>query len=268
MSQILMRTERDLGAMVTFEPRRAGHPLRWLKADVAIFNGQGLTAPAEFDSHKDIVAHLSAHLLSAKSKWRLALGAQAFFGGIRQPGEVVHRLEGDHFVIDSFSGNVGKINPRQYFGGDAQLKIPNRHGWTELRAELIAGRQTSTELTSETPGVFPLDAQGHFAPLYIRPFQGAYFYLLQHLGSLSHQLAIKYDWYDPNTGVAGQALRTGFTAADIKFSTLGFGYIYYVNAHLKVTLWYDRVRNEKTSLPNFTEDQPDDVFTCRMQYRF
>ena len=48
MSQILMKTERDLGAMISFEPRKANHPLRYLKIDAGLFNGQGLTASRRF----------------------------------------------------------------------------------------------------------------------------------------------------------------------------------------------------------------------------
>ena len=39
MSQILMKTERDLGAMVSFEPRKKNSPLRYLKIDAGFFNG-------------------------------------------------------------------------------------------------------------------------------------------------------------------------------------------------------------------------------------
>ncbi len=59
MSQILMRTERDMGAMLTFEPRKKQHPLRSLKLDVGLFNGQGLTGTEEYDSYKDFIARLS-----------------------------------------------------------------------------------------------------------------------------------------------------------------------------------------------------------------
>ncbi|MEP6926424.1 MAG: porin, partial [Ginsengibacter sp.] len=39
MSQILMKTERDLGAMISFEPRKPNDPLRFLKIDAGLFNG-------------------------------------------------------------------------------------------------------------------------------------------------------------------------------------------------------------------------------------
>src|SRR5437868_5144952 len=43
MSQILMKTERDLGAMVSFEPRSRQDFLRYVKVDAGFFNGPGLT---------------------------------------------------------------------------------------------------------------------------------------------------------------------------------------------------------------------------------
>ncbi|MEI9959071.1 MAG: hypothetical protein WDM90_22785 [Ferruginibacter sp.] len=42
MSQILMKTERDLGAMISFEPRKPDSKVKFLKVDVGIFNGPGL----------------------------------------------------------------------------------------------------------------------------------------------------------------------------------------------------------------------------------
>ena len=61
---------------------------------------------------------------------------------------------------------------------------------------------------------------------------------------------------------------SNLTSADIKFSTLGFGYICYINENVKLVLWYDKVWNEKTQLAGYTTDVKDDVFTCRMQFRF
>ena len=94
---------------------------------------------------------------------------------------------------------------------------------------------------------------------------------MHNIFSPRHQLALKYDWYDPNTKVSRKEIfegTNGFTKADVKFSTLGGGYIYYVNDNLKITAWYDHVMNERTSLPGFTTDADDDVFTLRMQFRF
>ena len=106
---------------------------------------------------------------------------------------------------------------------------------------------------------------------HIRNFNGAYFYLLQQIFNTKNQLLIKYDWYDPNTKVAGNeigAAGSNFTAANIKYRTLGFGYINYLTDNVKLILYYAKVTNEKTQLAGFTSDVKDDVFTCRLQFRF
>jgi hypothetical protein len=82
---------------------------------------------------------------------------------------------------------------------------------------------------------------------------------------------LKYDWYDPNTKVSGNEIGntdSKLSGADIKYSTLGMGYLHHINENVKLTLYYARVWNEKTQLKGFMEDLKDDVFTCRIQYRF
>jgi hypothetical protein len=150
---------------------------------------------------------------------------------------------------------------------DAQLKIKNKKGFTELRAEFITGKQTASATSSETPGTSFTGTDGY----YVRNFSGAYFCFLQHLGSTRHQIGIKYDWYDPNTDVKNDEIGkagNNINAANIKYTTLGFGYIYYITENAKLVLWYDKITNEKTQLAGFTGDVKDNIFTCRLQFRF
>lgn len=271
MSQLLMKTERDLGAMISFEPRKKGHPLYYLKIDAGFFNGQGLPASADFDSHKDLIIRIALKPFPLSKKILFSTGLSYLNGGFLQNTKYVFTVNdngsGKTFMVDSSLGNAGKTAPRKYYGADAQLKIKNKVGYTELRAEFMTGTQTATLNSSETPAVLLSGNEGY----YTRKFNGAYFYLLQNIFNTHHQLAIKYDWYDPNTRVKGNDIGTAGTnlnAADIKFSTLGFGYINYVNENLKLVLWYEKVTNEKTQLSGFTSDVKDDVFTCRLQFRF
>lgn len=266
MSQILMRTERDLGAMLSFEPRKKNHPLRYLKADLGVFNGQGLTGSSEYDSYKDFISRVSLKLYPLSPRVTVSGGLSLLEGGMMYPTKYVYRMTAAKgFQVDSATSNLYAKAPRQYRGADMQWKVKNDWGYGELRAEYWWGKQTGTEATSETPGT----AQA--APYYIRKFDGAFLVLLQNIVNKDHQVGIKYDWYDPNTDVKGSDIGkpgAGLSHADIKYSTLGFGYIYYMNQFLKLTLWYDRVENESTALPGFTGDVKDDVFTCRLQFRF
>jgi hypothetical protein len=147
------------------------------------------------------------------------------------------------------------------------MKIKNKAGVTEFRAEFMVGTQTATINSSETPPALLQAREGY----YVRNFYGAYLYLLHHFVNAHHQIGVKLDWYDPNTKVTGMDIGTPGTtlgAADIKFTTLGFGYINYLNENIKLVVWYDKVMNEKTQLPQFINNIKDDVFTCRVQFRF
>lgn len=269
MSQILMKTERDLGAMVSFAPRVKNHPLRYLKLDIGAFNGQGMTGPNEYDSYKDIIAHIGLKPYPITKKLSLSGGISTLQGGMASPTKYIYKIGdgpvGKQFIVDSSANNTDSKSPRQYHGADMQWKLKTKWGNTELRGEYWFGKQTATASTSETPGTLTND------PFYVRKFDGAFICFLQHIVTTSHQLVVKYDWYDPNTSVSGKQIgqpERKLSPADIKYNTLGFGYVHYFNQNLKLFLWYDHITNESTSLNGYTDDLEDDVFTCRLQFRF
>jgi hypothetical protein len=267
MSQILMRVERDIGMMVSFEPRKKEHPLHLLKFDIGVFNGQGLTGPGEFDDHKDIIARIGLKPFELAKNVKLSAGLSFLQGGFIQNSKYVYSMNssGKTFEVDSSVSNIGEIASRQYRGADAQLKIKNKWGFTELRGEYWWGTQTATSGTSETPGLL-IDE-----PYFVRKFNGAFFYFLQNIFNKQHQLGVKYDWYDPNTDVEGEDIGqpgANLGRANIRYNTWGLGYNYYINDNLRLLLWYEWIKNEKTVLDGYTEDVKDNIFTCRLQFRF
>jgi phosphate-selective porin len=269
MSQILMPTERDIGVMLTYEPLRPQAKNRFIKLDAGLFNGQGLSGTTDFDSHKDIISRLTIKAVPL-NKFRISGGLSLLYGGWRQESKYVYEIgvmpNGDQiFVLDSSLSNVGKIAPRHYYGADIQLVLNHSWGQTEWRAEYWRGKQPGNAITTTNPGTIPLE------PVYLRGFDGAFFYFLQDIINNKHQLIVKYDWYDPNTKVSAKDIgkpNTNFTLADIRYSTLGVGYIFYFNDHVKTTIYYDLVRNEETQLSTFSSDVKDNVFTWRLQFRF
>jgi hypothetical protein len=269
MSQILMRTERDLGIMGTFEPRRGKSTLRLLKVDFGIFNGQGLTATEEFDSYKDFIGRIYLKPYPINKTVSLSLGASFFEGGIVQSSRYMYRFSDaggvKNFVADSALTNIGRKAPRRYRGFDGQVRIKHAWGRTELRAEYWWGVQTGYESASNTPST-PLNK-----PFYVRKFDGAFLHLLQNIVNDKNQIILKYDFYDPNRQVGGGDIgRPGlaFSKGDIRFNTFGFGYLHHFNTHLKFVGWYDIVRNENTQMEEYTGDIKDNVLTLRLQYRF
>jgi hypothetical protein len=271
MNQLLMKSERDLGAMVSFDSRNKAHRLKYLKIDAGFFNGQGLAATADFDSRKDFIARIALKPYSINKKLTFSAAASYLNGGFIQNTNYRYHLTeinaGKSFVVDSAGINEGAILPRKYYGADMQLKIKNKGGITELRAEFITGTQTATINSSETPPALLQAREGY----YVRNFTGGYLYLLHHFINSPHQLGVKLDWYDPNTKVAGMDIGkpgTALGAADIKYTTLGFGYINYISENIKLVVWYVKVVDEKTQMLEFANNVKEDVFTCRMQFRF
>jgi hypothetical protein len=268
MSQTLMPTERDIGAMITYEPLRRDAKNKFIKLDAGLFNGQGLSGITDFDSHKDFISRLTVKPVPVKH-FLFSGGLSLLYGGWRQNTKYVYEMGNssgnETFIVDSSEDNVGQIAPRHYYGADVQIVFRHPWGQTEWRAEYWRGQQPGTANTTTNPGVEPP------GPTYRRNFDGAFFYFLQNVINAKNQLLLKYDWYDPNTKVSGNEigkLNTGLSAADIKYSTLGIGYAYYFNDHVKILLYYEFVKNEETSMPGYTSDKKDDIFTCRLQFRF
>jgi len=270
MNQTLMKSERDLGAMISFDARKEIHPFKNLKIDVGLFNGQGIASTGEFDNNKDLITRVSLKPTKFKNKVLLSAGASMLYGGLENNTKyyftTVDGAAGKQVQVDSSLSNLGKVEPRRYYGADIQLKVKTKAGYTELRGEVITGKQTANANSSETP----VDLLTGTSGFYTRNFRGAYFYFLRNIFSSKHQLILKYDFYDPNTKVSKKEIGTaaGFTTADIKYNTVGVGYLNYITPNVKLVLYYAKVNNESTSLSGYTKDAKDDVFTCRLQFRF
>ncbi|MEN9570380.1 MAG: hypothetical protein RL172_1611 [Bacteroidota bacterium] len=268
MSQALMKSERDLGAMISLDARKNYRILNHIKLEAGLFNGQGINATGDFDNKKDLIARAALKPLHLNKSATLTAGVSILQGGLLQNTKYVYTTNNSDKVVevDSSASNIGTTSPRKYRGADIQLKIKNKFGYTELRAEYLAGTQTGTANSNETPNALVSGRDG----FYRRRFNGAYFYFLQNIFSSRHQLVLKYDWYDPNSRVAGQQITSAakFTVADIKFSTLNIGYVYHITPVAKLVLFYAMVKNEKTGIAGYTSDVSDNIFTSRIQFRF
>lgn len=274
MSQILMPSERDLGAMITYEPLRREAKNKTIKIDAGVFNGQGLSGRADFDSYKDFIGRVTIKPIKS-GQWNISGGLSILNGGWRNGSKYVYEINSlssgeKYFAVDSTPSNLGGKASRHYYGADAQAVL--NHGWgeTEFRAEYWAGKQPGTATTTVNPGDTP-SLNGSPLPTYKRNFDGAFLLFLQNIINKKNQLIVKYDWYDPNTDVTHQDIGksgTNLTGADIKFSTLGLGFLHHINDNIKVVFYYDVVKNETTQLSGYTEDLKDNVFTTRIHFRF
>ena len=273
MSQILLPSERDLGMMVSLDPQHVKSQLKHFKFDIGLFNGQGLSGTTDFDSRKDLISRLTTRPFKIGAL-KFSGGLSFLAGGWRNPTKYVYSTNSEgaypKYVVDSSLNNLGAYNKRNYFGTDIQIVKQYNWGETEIRGEFWQGTQPGTASSSTSVGSSPIE-NGVPAPTYVRKFNGAIFYFLQNIVNRHHQLIIKYDWYDPNINVIekqiGQSL-LGFSAADIKYKTVGVGYAYQLDSHTKLVLYYDAIKNNNTQLNSFLTDAKDNIFTCRLQFQF
>lgn len=268
--QTLMPRERDLGAMISYKPKKI---LPFITAELAVVNGSGLNAK-DYDSNKDIIGNLSFDFDSLANK-KLHLG----FGGSIYKGTV--RSNTDTYFKPIENGFIGLIDPnnenynfrRDYYGANLQIAYDGNFGSTTFKTEYIQGKQPGVAASASISGLaasqsFSAQPTGN---LYLRNFNGYFFWLTQQIANSKLTAILGYDVYDPNTDIDEAEIgKTGnnTSAGDIKFSTLGYGFTYALNGRLKLTVYNEHVKNDGTMLPNYQNDIKDNVFTTRLQYRW
>lgn len=282
-TQLLIPNERDLGGMLSFQPIK-GKKLFGLKIDAGLYNGVGIAVPGttslngsgliDFDSYKDFIGRIYYKKSLKDDKINFGLGCSHYNGGfVYQNNRVFNQLvpgdEGPSWNMRDTINNTslkGKKAPRIYYDFEGQFSVKTKLGTTTLRGEYIFGKQSGMIDESKSPSVLPSKTD-----TYIRDFNGGYVYYIQRIAKSKHELALKYEWYDPNSQLSSNAFgaMTNFTKAELKYTMIGVGYNYYYNENLKFMFYYNRVYNEKASgILGYEKDLKDDVFTLRMQYRF
>jgi hypothetical protein len=289
-SQSLLPNERDLGAMLSFQPQH-GKPLYGLKVDAGFYNGTGIAVPGtstpagaqpgttgvtgvtDFDYKKDFMAHIAYYKTTKNEKIKYGIGASHYNGGFVYQNNKVYKSIGTDstgkiWVAEDTTDRKfkNKIAPRIYYGVEGLFSIKTILGTTTVRGEYFFGTQTGTDVSSRSPQVMPSAT----AAMYVRQFNAGYAYFIQRIGKSKHEVAVKYEWYDPNTKVSAKDLngKNGMKEGEIKYTMIDVGYNLYLTTNVKFMIHYNMVSNEITKIKGYTHDLKDNIFTLRMQYRF
>ena len=264
ITQMLFPDEKDLGSMLTIQAPKTS-PWNVLKLEAGLLSGNAINK--DYKSKKDFAAHLTYNKAQATMKY--GFGVSMYSGCVLQTNANVYTMSNGAFVLNNTATNLNSFADRSYFGIDGQFSIASDLGLSSIRAEYIQGKQPGASGSSSSPNGYDPTTAAAF-DTYIRKFQGGYINFVQDIAGTKHSIVVKYDWYDPNTDVAGSqigvAAKTGKT--DMAYSTLGLGYLYRLNNNVRLMAYYDIVTNEKTSVTGFKKDAKDNLVTIRLQYKF
>jgi hypothetical protein len=295
--QTLFPNERDLGAVFTLQAPKSS-PWNVVKLDFGFLAGNAIGTDTK--SKKDLIARLA--YASGTSNFKYGFGMSYYNGSLMQTTTKVYEMNNGVFAsVGDSASNKFKYAKKEYYGFDGQFSIASVAGLTTIRGEYIFGTQPGTTASSSsynntpipTPVAPATTVDPKIGDTYMRKFSGGYVHLIQDILDTKHSLAVKYDWYDPNTDVAGDLIGASLTPeqksagaivtnkTDIAYSTLGFGYIYRMNKNVKFMVYYDMPVNETSSKlvqtfnkdntkkgTDFTSKLNAELLTVRMQYKF
>jgi hypothetical protein len=280
--------ERDLGLMFTsrqtlfenFDPR----------LQVGIFNGEGIALDA--DPYKDLMTRLIFPLpLGFDSPVQVDLGLGYLYGGIPQTSDSIIKTVGEKniMVVNDETGNFAGMGNRQNFNIESQIYLDILpFGGTILKGEFLTGHRPTAPVaattTTKTEMITVLDTANNVVsipkttsvavagrPLQIRNQMGYYAYFIQNIENWA-QVVVKYDYFDRNTDLTGEQVRS---TSDAALGVLDFGLnFFYENmrfmVHYEIPTYAagENVIRDGTGAITNSEDLKDNKTTVRFQYKF
>lgn len=293
--------ERAVGAKLEIAP-----PTIPLKVQLAIFNGNyGLAIPnasgtdinqpnSDFDNAKDFMGR-ATYGFKMGNIGALTIGAHGYVGQIKSNSLDV--LNSD-YTYNKTNDNIGKTVKKNWVGFEAQLYF-DFLGGLALKGEYIFGVNSTPGYSLTSSATSPMTSSlkndtltltslttktTTSRPAISKNFSGYYVYLIKNIGK-RHQVAVRFDYYNPNTDLAADQIGTAkwdgsssktenkFTYAgngpviatnaqtktvvnnslksgisDIAYSTWTFGYTYYFDDNIKFMIAYEIPMNTKSGV--------------------
>jgi hypothetical protein len=233
MIRAIYPDERAIGAKLEINP-----PKFPLKVQLALLNGNdgiSINTPnynltngkwdnvnsvgqnIDFDNFKDFMGRVT-YGFKFGSFGGLTIGAHGYYGQVKANSKDM--LNSD-YTYDKTLDNIGKGAPKQWVGFEGQLYM-DILGGLSLKGEYIFGVNSTpgysvnaTVVTStssiKNDTVFLTTLSTKYvnsAPAISRNFSGYYIYLVKNIGK-HHQVAVRYDYYNPNTKMGADSLGWG-----------------------------------------------------------
>jgi hypothetical protein len=223
-----------------------------LKFQLMAMNGNFTgTQAKDADSRKDLMGRLVYSVKLPGAGIGIDLGPNFYYGGNRaKTNPYILQSNG---VADSI--NVGDYLGKKWIGGEFQI-FADFLGGVAIKGEYISGLNSSVSTIASTATIVQKKAD----PNKLKNFSGYYIYLIKNVGP-KNQFVARYDFYDPNTKLSGDAAKN-----ELWYKTLTLAWQYYLNDNIRLSLNYEIPENE-TNATN-TKDLNDNTFGIRIQAKF
>ena len=240
--------EREIGVKLEYIGTKI--PLKFqLMAMNGNFTG---TQAKDVDSHKDIMARLVYSIKIPSAGIGIDLGPNVYYGAnLSKNNKYIKNSDG---TLDSLKSVWTYMN-KNWVGGEVQI-FADVLGGMAIKGEYMAGINS----TPSSVAVNSTMAQMIASPSLYNNFSGYYIYIIKNIGP-KNQFVAKYDYYDPNTKLSGDA-----AGNNIYYKTWTLAWQYYLNDFIRISLNYEMPKNEiNASNPT---DKKDNTFGIRIQAKF
>jgi phosphate-selective porin len=240
--------EREIGAKLEYIGVKVP-----LLAQLMVMNGNFTgTQAKDVDSKKDVMARLVYSVKIPGAGIGIDFGANHYFGGnLAKTNKYVRESNG---TVDSLS-NVWRYLDKHWTGGEVRI-YADVLGGMSIKAEYVSGTNSAASTIASTATT----AQMKAAPGTYNNFTGYYITLVKNIGP-KNQFVARYDYYDPNTKLKGDA-----AGSSLYYRTTTVAWQYYLNDNIRISLNYIMPKNETSATT--VADIKDNLFTVRVQAKF
>ena len=210
------------------------------------------TQQKDVDSRKDLMARLVYSIKLPAAGIGIDFGPNVYYGG--NLSKTNKYFKNSNGTLDSLKSAWTYLD-KNWIGAEAQI-YADVLGGLAIKGEYMAGVNS----TPSSVAASATRAQMIASPSLYNNFSGYYVYFVKNIGP-KNQFVAKYDYYDPNTKLSGDA-----AGGSLYYKTWTLAWQYYLNDNIRITLNYEMPKNE-TNASNPT-DKKDNTLGVRIQAKF
>jgi phosphate-selective porin len=239
--------EREIGVKLEYSGSQIP-----LKFQIMAMNGNFSGSQAkDVDSKKDLMGRLTYSIKVPGAGLGIDFGVNGYLGGnLAKTNPYIRKSDG---TADSI--NISGYLDKKWAGSEIQI-FADILGGMALKGEYVTGINSTASTVSYSATM----AQKKADPNKLKNFSGYYLYFIKNIGQ-KNQFVAKYDFYDPNTKLKGDA-----AGSDIYYKTLTLAWQYYLNDFIRISLNYEMPKNETNVL--YVSDIKDNTLGVRIQAKF